>query len=427
MSIDLKTPEPSWSRAFESGLLELMPVATVAYDREGRVLRSNPRAAELFGGDPAQIELFDDAAGRFQGDEKPSSPVIRAIRTGTPQRQVELSFEQPSGRRVHVQVSVDPVRDETEEVAGALACFTEPSAPAQSSLARALPDPDQRYRQLLEALPSAVYTTDAEGCITFYNKAAVELSGREPKPGSDRWCVTWRLYHPDGAPLPHDQCPMAVALKERRPIRGVEAVAERPDGSRVPILPYPTPLFDGDGEMIGAINMLVDISDRKRAEEYASRLASIVEHSDDAIVSKDLNGIINSWNAGAERLFGYAPQEAIGKPIYILIPPDRHDEEPDILERIRRGERIDHYETVRRRKDGSLVDISLTVSPLKDAQGRIVGASKIARDISERKREEQRRTLLINELNHRVKNTLATVQSISRTLHGSPGRPPAEF
>ena len=179
---------------------------------------------------------------------------------------------------------------------------------------------------------------------------------------------------------------MALALKEQRAVRGMEAVAERPDGTLVHFVPYPTPLYDASGTLIAAVNMLIDTSDRKRANLHAQRLASIVELSDDAIVSKDLNGIITSWNGGAERLFGYTAEEVIGKPITILIPPDRMDEEPEILERVRRGERVNQYDTVRRRKDGSLIDISLTVRPSKDGDGRIVGASKIARDITERKR-----------------------------------------
>ena len=146
----------------------------------------------------------------------------------------------------------------------------------------------------------------------------------------------------------------------------------------------------------------------------AQRLAAIVDSSDDAIISKDLNGNIASWNNGARRIFGYEAEEVIGKPVTILIPPDRLDEEPGILARIRAGERIDHYETVRQRKDGSLVDISLTVSPVRDDEGRIVGASKIARDITNRKRMEKHRELLMAELSHRVKNTLAIVISIER-------------
>jgi len=215
---------------------------------------------------------------------------------------------------------------------------------------------------------------------------------------------------------------MAVALKERRPIRGQEAVAERPDGTRVPFMAFPTPLRDASGEVVGAVNMLVDISERKRAERVARRLASIVESSDDAVVSKDLNGIIATWNRGAERLFGYMAEEVIGEPITILIPPERRDEESGILERIRRGEHVDHYETVRRRKDGSLVTVSLTVSPVTDETGRIVGASKIARDITEQKRREEHVDLLAREVDHRSKNLLALVQATVRLTQGETAR-----
>jgi PAS domain S-box-containing protein len=206
---------------------------------------------------------------------------------------------------------------------------------------------------------------------------------------------------------------MALALKERREVRGMEAVAERPDGTLVDFVPYPTPLYDVSGNLVGAVNMLIDISDRKRADMHAQQLASIVESSDDAIVSKDLTGVIRSWNRGAERLFGYTAEEVIGKSVTILIPADRIDEEPKILERVRRGERVEHFDTVRRRKDGSSIDISLTVSPIKDSDGRIIGASKIARDVTERKRAQEQQKMLVNEMKHRIKNSLATVQAIA--------------
>jgi PAS domain S-box-containing protein len=438
--------------------------------------------------------------------------------------------------------------------------------------------------ELLQALPAAIYTTDASGRITFFNEAAASLWGCRPELGKSEFCGSWKLYRPDGTPLPHDECPMALALKERRPIRGMEAVAERPDGSRVPFLPYPTPLFDEAGALTGAINMLVDITERKRAEhsdrrrreeqealfqltdklfraasleeiyeaaldaickalecerasillfdaagvmrfvawrglsedyrravdghspwsadardpdafcienvasadlpenlkaavkaeriaaaafiplvvegqltgkfmayygaphalsesaislavtiarqlgfgihrmrsaerlragELASRrLAAIVESSDDAIVSKDLDGIVTSWNGGAHRVFGYTAEEMIGRSITALIPSDRHDEERSILEQIRRGERIDHYETVRQRKDGALIDVSITISPLRDRKGEVVGASKVARDITERKRSQSRLDMLARELQHRTKNLFAVVQAV---------------
>ena len=152
----------------------------------------------------------------------------------------------------------------------------------------------------------------------------------------------------------------------------------------------------------------------RESEERCRQLASIVESSDDAIISKDLNGIITTWNMGAERLFGYRAEEVIGKCGTILIPPEYRDEEPLILERIRRGERVEHYETVRRCKHGRRVNISLSVSPIKDAQGKIIGASKIGRDISERKRSEAQIAILAREAEHRAKNVLASVQA---TVH----------
>ena len=273
--------------------------------------------------------------------------------------------------------------------------------------------------QILQTIPAAVYTTDAAGRVTFFNNAAAELWGRQPELGTTEFCGSWKLYYPDGSSMPHSECPMAEALRTGKAVRGQEAIAERPDGTRVPFQPYPTPLFNSAGNLTGAVNMLVDISDRKRAEHTANRLAAIVESSEDAIISKNLDGIITSWNGSAERMFGYLAEETIGKSIMMLIPPDRHDEEPRILQRMRRGERIEHYETVRRRKDGSLIQVSLSASPVKDAWGNIVGASKIARDITSRKQAEAHQALLTSELQHRTKNLFAVVHAVvSRSFVG---------
>jgi len=371
---------------------------------------------------------------------------------------------------------------------------------------------NEAFREIVETLPVAVYATDAEGRLTYFNDAARKLSGRMPELGTDKWCVTWKIFLPDGTPLPHDQCPMAMALKGESVPNGIECVAERPDGTRFWFTPYPAVLRDGEGRIVGAVNVLVDITDRRTAEieareqfraiiettpecvkivardgtllfmnaqglgmvgaasaeaitgmkvydliapedrerfqEFNERicrgekgsiefdivslqgvrrkmeshaaplrhvdgstvqlavthdiseqnraeradvlLSAIVDSSDDAIISKDLNGIITTWNKSAERLFGYTAAEAVGESVTMLIPSDRLEEEPKILSRLRRGDRVDHFETLRRRKDGSLLDISLTISPVRDARGRIIGASKIARDITLRKRDEQR-------------------------------------
>jgi PAS domain S-box-containing protein len=137
---------------------------------------------------------------------------------------------------------------------------------------------ERRFRELLDALPAAVYTTDAAGRITYYNEAAADLWGDRPALGSSEWCGSWKLFWPDGTPLPHDECPMAVALKEDRAVRGMEAAAERPDGTRVPFIPYPTPIHDETGKLVGAVNMLVDITDRKRAEEQHNLLVRELHH-----------------------------------------------------------------------------------------------------------------------------------------------------
>ncbi|BCG88348.1 hypothetical protein MesoLj113c_44580 [Mesorhizobium sp. 113-3-9] len=273
---------------------------------------------------------------------------------------------------------------------------------------------DRTYHQILDGLPVAIYTTDKDGTITYYNRAAADLAGRQPRIGKDKWCVTFKLFTADGKQLPHDECPMAIALKENRPVRNQQATAQRPDGSFFPFLPYPTPLRDEHGNLIGAVNMLLDLTDRQRAEEVRQHLSAIVESSFDAIVSKDLNTIIKSWNHGAERLFGYAADEAIGQSVTMLIPDNHQDEEPRILERIRRGERVEPFETMRQRKDGSLVPVSLTISPVRNATGQIVGASKIARDITSARENEQRINMLMREVNHRVKNQYSVILSMIR-------------
>jgi PAS domain S-box-containing protein len=418
---------PAMSRALRQSpsrddLLDWLPLAAYACDRDGLILQYNQRAAGLWGRSPA----VGDAQCRFCGAYKTylpgggllppaEQPMAEVLRTGVPVHDRELILERPDGSRITVTANVNPLFDEQHRVIGGVSCFQDVTERRDAE--KAVRDGERRTRELLEALPAAVYMTDAAGRLTFFNRAAVELVGRRPELGTDSWCVSWRLYNVDGTVLPHDECPMAIALKEQRPVRDVEAIAERPDGTRVQFKPYPTPLFDENGRLTGAINMLVDVTEVRRSEAAAMHLAAIVSSSDDAIISKTLDGKITSWNAGAERIFGYQADEMIGQSITRIIPPELHGEEERILAQLRAGERIDHYDTTRVAKDGRRVDISLTVSPLRDRTGRVIGASKVARDITERKAAEARQGALVDELNHRVKNTLATVQALAaRTI-----------
>lgn len=273
------------------------------------------------------------------------------------------------------------------------------------------------YRELIQGLPAAVYTCDAQGCIVLYNQAAVDLWGRKPEIGKDQWCGSWKIYRPDGSPLPLDECPMAVCLREARAVRGEEIVIERPDGSRRHVLPHPEPLLDASGVVVGAVNMLIDITEGQEAERARAHLAAIVTSSDAAIVGKNLQGVVTSWNRAAEQLFGFRAEEMIGQPVLRIIPPNRRDEEAKILERIARGQSVEPYETIRRRKDGTDVTISLTVSPIIDSHGRVIGASKIARDISEHKRAEHALLQSREDLRRALEYQEAVVNNMGEGLY----------
>ena len=255
-------------------------------------------------------------------------------------------------------------------------------------------------RTTLASIGDAVITTDADGRVTFMNAVAEALTG---------WPQTDALGHmlPDVFQIVHETTrepvdnPAMRALQTGSTIRlANHTVLITRTGEEHAIDDSAAPIRDDVGTTVGAVLVFRDVSERRRADVARAHLAAIVESSDDAIVSKTLQSVILSWNNGAERLFGYTAEEAIGQPITMLIPPDRLGEEEHILERIVRGERIEHFETVRVCKDGRPIDISLTISPIRNAEGTIIGASKVARDISHRKSLEARNTEL-REWEHR--------------------------
>ena len=401
------------------------------------VIYANPSFMETF-----QVRL-EDTKGKFLydlGNGQWNIPKLRALLDEVLSKDVPvLDFEVdhvfPDLGRKTMLLNARKIEDGHHDEPTMLLAIEDITGRKHADVA--LRESEERYRTLFELGPVGVYSCEASGAIRDFNRRAVELWGREPKSGdsSDR---SFKMRRPDGEVLPHSSSPMADVLSGKIPeARDAEVQIERPDGSRITVIVNIRPLKNELGEILGAINCFVDITDRKHAEEVRAQLAAIVESSDDAMISKTLDGMITTWNRGAERLLGYTAEEAIGKHITLIIPPDRLEEEADIMERLKQGQRIEHFETVRRRKDGSLFDVSLTISPLSDVSGRIMGASKVARNITERKATEralqqahdrlesmvEKRTASVRQLSLR----LLTVQdeehrSIARELHDSVGQ-----
>ena len=240
------------------------------------------------------------------------------------------------------------------------------------------------FPEYFEKSPLGFYICDPSGLITYYNRSAAELWDRKPIPGTEYWSGAWKLYFPDGTPMDPEASPMAAIHETGKEGRNAEVLIERPDGTFKMLLIFCRPQFNANNVLTSSHYTLIDITEQQRDHVKQATLSAIVESSDDAIISKNLNGIITSWNRGAERIFGYTEAEAIGRPITILIPEDRMEEEQDIIANIKNGNRVRHIDTIRLDKNGREIPISVTVSPIKNAYGKIVGASKVAREISDR-------------------------------------------
>ncbi|HUR58176.1 MAG TPA: PAS domain S-box protein [Opitutaceae bacterium] len=412
MSLPLKSPIAS--DAFLAALVNSSSDAVLSKDLNGVITSWNRGAQKIFGYTAAEA-VGQHVTLLFPPDRYDEEPGILArIRRGEQIEHYETVRKRKDGTLIDISLTVSPIFDTEGKVIGA------------SKIARDVTEQkrqQERFRVTLASIGDAVIATDKIGQVTFLNPVAEELTG-------------WRSDEAVGQPLEAVfrivnettratvETPVAKVLREG----GIVGLANHTvlitrDGVERPIDDSAAPIRLGPKTLDGVVLVFRDVSERRAAELAGVRLAAIVDGSDDAIIGKTLKGIITNWNPGAERLFGYSASEMIGQSILKLLPPDRVNEETQILARLQRGERVDHFESVRRRKDGSLVDVSITISPIRDKEGVIVGASKIARDISIiRLAQEKLRAhayeleLRVRERTARLEETVAELESFSYSL-----------
>lgn len=262
------------------------------------------------------------------------------------------------------------------------------------------------YKALFLHSPLPMFTCDERGYVDSFNAAAEQLWARAPEPGKHKWCGSIQLLNTSSVALPPDKFPMAIAFTQRKAVENLELVVKRSDDTYRNVMAFAQPVFNTAGAVTAGFGTLIDITENKTAKEKQAMLSAIVESSDDAIISKNLHGLITSWNRGAQKIFGYTEDEVVGKHISILIPEELKEEEEHIIAKIKAGKKIDHFQTVRITKFGKRVDISLTISPIRNENGEITGASKISRDITEQLQKQK----ALQQYSHRLEilNALGT-------------------
>ncbi len=355
-------------------------------DPDARTTYVNQRMAEMLGYTVEEMLGRPTVAFMDADDVAESQRRFERRRRGIAE-QYECRLRRRDGTELWVLISTNPLYGPGDEFAGALGMVSDITERKQA---------EERLRHQLDftaaitaSMGEGVYALDEDGRLTFMNPAAeAALGWTEAELLGCRVHEVIHFQRADGVPRPAHDCPLLGVLTSGQTCRGEDDVFTRRDGTLLPVSYTAAPILTG-GRVIGTVLAFRDITERRRAEEERERLVAIVESSDDTILSKDLDGRVTSWNAGAERMYGYAAAEAVGRHVSFIVPPDRREELSGLMERVARGERVSHLETIRVGKDGRRVEVSLSIAPMKDGGGRVVGASTIARDITERKATER--------------------------------------
>jgi PAS domain S-box-containing protein len=388
--------------------------AIIGRDEHGVIQTWNAAAAKLFGYTAEEIvgqSVLLIVPPELHHEERRN---LERLRHGERINHYETQRIRRGGQRIGVSITVSPIKDDNGTIIGSSLIARDLSS-AQRDVAA-----QSRLAAIVESSDDAIVAKDLNGVVTSWNAGAERLFGYSAEQMIGRSIMT--IIPPD---LQHEEPMILARIASGERVDHYETQRVDSSGKRFEVSLTLSPIRDAAGHVIGVSKIARDISERRRLDTARLMLAAIVESSDDAIISKNLDGIITSWNASAERLFGYKPHEIIGQSVLRLIPRELQHEEPIILSKLRRGERIDHFETRRVKKNGETIDISLTVSPIRDDKGRVIGASKIVRDISERKAAEA--ALLEKEklaatgrlaatLAHEVNNPLESIMNLSFLL-----------
>lgn len=361
--------------------------AIVSITLDGIITSWNPAAERLFGYPPDEIvggSLLKLIPLELHHEQH---RILERLRRGERIEHFESRRQRKDGALLFVALTISPVIDETTgEIIGASEMARDVTHDRLMRNARAW------LAAIVDSSDDAIISKDLNGIVTSWNRAAERIFGYKADEIVGRSVLA--LIPPE---LHSDEPIILSRLRVGDRIEHFETVRVRKNGERIAVSLTVSPIRDVSGSIVGASKVVRDISVQRDAEVIRRRLAAIVDSSDDAIISKDLSGVIQSWNKAAEQMFGYTADEVIGKSVTLLMPPEQAKEEPMILARLARGERIHHHETIRRRKNGELIDVSLTISAIRDETGRVVGASKIARDVTQQKRDERERILLLRK------------------------------
>ena len=353
--------------------------AIYSIDSNGILTSWNPASERLFG--YSAVEAIGQSNQLIiPPDQLDEEQLVRGrIAAGESVDHYDSVRVRKDGARIDVSISVSPIHGPDGSIVGI-------SKIARDIAERRRREQDTaRLAAIVESSDDAIVTKDLNGIVTSWNRAAERLYGYTAQETVGQSIGV--IIPPDGI---DEERQVIRRIGQGLSVEPFDTTRVRKDSVSIDVSLTVWPIKDPAGTIIGVSQITRDISGRQQADEERRRLAAIVEASDDAILSKDLNGVIKSWNPGAERMFGYTATEAIGQSIRMIIPKDRHDEETAVLDRIRRGEKIDHFETIRCRKDGTSLPISLSVSPIRNEAGTVIGASKIARDITNRKRAQEK-------------------------------------